>query len=148
MRAMGRRRRQAVLTANTLGEAARTIQPEEPAPGLPGWEVVATPGHTPGRISLLRTADAVLIAGDALVNLRLNSVRGLLRQQPGLSSPPWYTTWSRAVAVTSIQNLAAVRPRVLGPGHGRALTQRDTPHLVRGFAVSLGTRSPSEDTGL
>jgi deazaflavin-dependent oxidoreductase (nitroreductase family) len=146
MRAMGHRRREAVLAGNTLGDAAHTLRPGEPLPGLPGWEVVATPGHTPGHISLFRAVDGVLIAGDALVNLRLNSVGGLLRQQSGLSGPPWYTTWSRAAAVTSIRSLAALGPTVLGPGHGRALTGPDTPHLVRGFAAALGTRSPSEDT--
>jgi deazaflavin-dependent oxidoreductase (nitroreductase family) len=146
LRAMGRRRREALLARNRLGETARTLRPGEPVPGLPGWEVVATPGHTPGHVSLFRPADGVLIAGDALVNLRLNSVCGLLRQQPGLSGPPWYTTWSPAGAVSSIQSLASLRPTVLGPGHGRPLTGPDTPHLVRGFAARLGSRSPNDDT--
>lgn len=144
MRLMGRRRREAVLAGNTLGDAARTLRPGEPVPGLAGWEVVATPGHTPGHISLLRAADRVVIAGDALVTLRLDSVRGLLCRQPGLSGPPWYTTWSPAAAVTSIHRLAALCPTVLGPGHGHPLTGPDTAHLVRGFVAALGTRSPSE----
>ncbi|NHU48465.1 MBL fold metallo-hydrolase [Rhodococcus sp. A14] len=145
MRVIGRRRREKLLARNTLGEVAHTLRPAEPVPGLPGWEVVATPGHTPGHISLFRPADGVLIAGDALVNLRLNSIYGLLSQQSGLSGPPWYTTWSQAAAATSIQNLAALGPTVLGPGHGRALTEQDTPNLVRGFAAALGARPPSQD---
>jgi len=144
MRAMGGRRRRALLAGNTLGDAARTVRPGEPLPRLPGWEVVATGGHTPGHISLFRDSDGVLIAGDALVNLRLESVRALLRPQSGLSGPPWYTTWSRAAAVSSIRTIAAVGPRVLGPGHGPALTGPETLHLVRGFAAALGPRSPRE----
>lgn len=146
MRVIGRRRREALLARNTLGEAARALRPGEPVPGLPGWEVVATPGHTPGHTSIFRPADRVLIAGDALVNLRLNSVHGLLRQQPGLSGPPWYTTWNPAAALTSIQSLAALGPTVLGPGHGRALTGPNTLNLVRALAAALGTRPPSQDT--
>lgn len=146
MRAMGRRRREALSTRNTLGDAARPLPPGEPMSGLPGWEVVATPGHTPGHVSLFRPADRVLIAGDALVNLRLNTVRGLLRQQPGLSGPPWYTTWSPSRAVASIQKLADLSPAVLGPGHGPPLTGPDTPRLIRAFAATLDTKAPSTDT--
>jgi glyoxylase-like metal-dependent hydrolase (beta-lactamase superfamily II) len=146
MRVIGRRRREGLLARNTLGGAAHALRPGEPAPGLPGWEVVATPGHTPGHTSIFRPADGVLIAGDALVNLRLNSVHGLLRQQSGLSGPPWYTTWNPAAALTSIQNLAALGPTVLGPGHGRALTGPNTLNLVRGLAAALRTRPPSQDT--
>lgn len=147
MRAMGRRRRDALLARNTLGEVARPLRPGEPVPGLPGWEVVSTPGHTPGHISLFRTADGVLIAGDALVTLRLNSLRGLLHQQPGLSGPPWYTTWSHAAAVSTIQRLAALHPMVLGPGHGRALTGPDTPQLVQGFAAAFDTPISEQGAG-
>ena len=35
----------------------------------PGFVVVPTPGHTPGHVSLWRTADRVLVAGDALMGL-------------------------------------------------------------------------------
>jgi deazaflavin-dependent oxidoreductase (nitroreductase family) len=142
MRMIGRRRREALLARNTLGDAARPLWAGEPVPGLPGWEVVATPGHTPGHVSLLRTADRILIAGDALVNLRLNSVSGLLQQRPGLSGPPWYSTWNRGRAVSSIQQLAALSPRALGPGHGRPLTGPDTLHRVQAFAATLDTRAP------
>lgn len=147
MRAMGRHRREAVLTGNALGEAARTLYPGVPVPWLPGWEVVATPGHTPGHVALFRPADRVLISGDALVNLRLNSVRGLLRQQPGLSGPPWYSTWDPAAAGASIQHIAALHPRVLGPGHGRPLTGPDTPHRVDDVARALSAHSPRRTPG-
>jgi hypothetical protein len=36
----------------------------------------------------------VLITGDAVVTLRLNSLAGLLLQRHGLSGPPRYTSWS------------------------------------------------------
>lgn len=144
MRAMGRRRREALLARNTLGDAARAVRPGEPVPDLPGWEVIATPGHTPGHISLFRPSDGVLIAGDALVNIRLNSIRGLLRRRSGLSGPPWYTTWNPAAAVDSLRDLAALGPTVLCPGHGPALTGPATSQLVRGFAAALRTRPPSQ----
>jgi glyoxylase-like metal-dependent hydrolase (beta-lactamase superfamily II) len=48
MRAMGKRRREAVLARSSLSEVARTFEPDARVPGLPGWECIPTPGHTPG----------------------------------------------------------------------------------------------------
>ncbi len=106
MRAMGRRRREAVFARSSLGEVARTLEPDAGIPGLPGWACIPTEGHTPGHVSYLRPADRVLITGDAVVTLKMNSLLGLLLQRPGLSGPPWYTTWSQRAARESIVKLA------------------------------------------
>ena len=70
MRVMGRRRREAVLARSSLGDVARVFEPGAGVPGLPGWEWVPTPGHTPGHVSYFRPSDRVLITGDALVTCR------------------------------------------------------------------------------
>ncbi|WP_407345423.1 MBL fold metallo-hydrolase [Pengzhenrongella phosphoraccumulans] len=132
LRALGARRRAAVLARASLGEVARTFDPADGVPGLPDWDCVPTPGHTPGHISVLRRRDRVLITGDALLTLRVNSWSGLLLQRPGLSGPPWYTTWSRRAARESIDALARLEPTVLAGGHGRPLT--GTAAHVRAFA--------------
>jgi glyoxylase-like metal-dependent hydrolase (beta-lactamase superfamily II) len=139
MRALGRRRREAVLARGSLGAAASAFAPSSGVPGLPGWECIPTPGHTPGHVSFFRPAGRVLIAGDALVTLEINSWTGLLRQRPGLSGPPWYTTWNRQAARQSIQRLARLSPAVLAGGHGEPMTGTGTAAAVAAFAALTGT---------
>jgi glyoxylase-like metal-dependent hydrolase (beta-lactamase superfamily II) len=134
MRAMGRRRREAVLARSSLGEAASTFEPSAGVPGLSGWECVPTPGHTPGHVSYFRASDRVMISGDALVTLKVNSWAGLLLQRPGLSGPPWYTTWSHRAARESIQRLARLEPTVLAGGHGRPMTGAGTAEALSAYA--------------
>jgi glyoxylase-like metal-dependent hydrolase (beta-lactamase superfamily II) len=135
MRAMGRRRREQVLARSSLGDAASTFEPGSGVPGLPGWEWIPTPGHTPGHVSYFRATDRVLITGDALVTLRVNSWAGLLVQQAGLSGPPWYTTWSSQAARESIERLARLEPTVLAGGHGRPMTGAGTAEALSAYAA-------------
>jgi glyoxylase-like metal-dependent hydrolase (beta-lactamase superfamily II) len=135
MRVMGRRRRQAIFARSSLAEVARAFEPDAGVPGLPGWQCLPTPGHTPGHVSFFRPDDRVLITGDALVTLQMNSLTGLLLQRPGLSGPPWYTTCSRTAARNSIHRLARLEPTVLAGGHGRPLTGTGTAAAVRRFAA-------------
>jgi glyoxylase-like metal-dependent hydrolase (beta-lactamase superfamily II) len=110
MRLIGRRRRESMLRDGSLAGLTRTLHPGEPLSCLPGWEVIATPGHTPGHVSYFRPADHVLPSGDALVTAELNSVPGLLRRRTGLSGPPWYTTRDTAEAAASVRRLAELNP--------------------------------------
>jgi glyoxylase-like metal-dependent hydrolase (beta-lactamase superfamily II) len=134
MRAMGRRRREAVLARSSLGDVARTIQAGAEVPGLPDWRCIPTPGHTPGHVSYFRAGDSVLISGDALLTLEVNSWAGLLLQRPGLSGPPWYTTWSPRAATESIERLARLEPAVLAGGHGRPMTGAGTAAALSAYA--------------
>lgn len=134
MRAMGTRRREAVLVRGSLRAVARTVEPGPAVPRLPGWECIPTPGHTPGHLSYFRPADRVLIAGDALVTLKVNSLTGLLWQRPGVSGPPWYTTWNWHVARESVGRLARLEPAVLAGGHGKPMTGTATAAAVSAFA--------------
>jgi len=142
MRAMGRKRREAVLSRSSMGEIARAFDPGgqvpgDPGgqvPGLPGWQCLPTPGHTPGHVACYRPADGVLISGDALVTLRVNSPVGLLGRQ-GLSGPPWYTTWDRQAARDSVVAMARLEPTVLCPGHGTPVTGPQLAAEIRSFAA-------------
>jgi glyoxylase-like metal-dependent hydrolase (beta-lactamase superfamily II) len=134
LRAMGRRRREAVLARSSLGAVAHSFEPGFEVPGLPDWECIPTPGHTPGHVSFFRPQDRVLITGEALVTLQLNSWKGLLLQRSGLSGPPWYTTWNRRAANDSTNRLARLEPTVLAGGHGNPLTGTDTATTVGTFA--------------
>jgi glyoxylase-like metal-dependent hydrolase (beta-lactamase superfamily II) len=141
MRVVGQRRRDAMLARSNLGPVVRVLEPDAGVPGLPGWQCIPTPGHTPGHISFFRNSDHVLITGDAVVTMELNSLSGFLRQRPGLSKPPWYTTWNRSVARESIITLAGLEPTVLAGGHGVPMTGPETASALCDFAgVPRGTR--------
>ena len=49
-------------------------------PGMPGWHWLHTPGHSPGHVSLWRNADRLLIAGDAFVTTKQESVCAAVTQ--------------------------------------------------------------------
>ena len=135
MRGIGMRRRRALLARSSIGEVARTFESRAGVPRLPEWQCIPTPGHTPGHVSYFRPSDRVLIAGDALVTLQLNSWTGLLLQRAGLSGPPWYTTYDRRAAKESLESLAQLDVTVLAGGHGLPMTGRDTAAAVRAFVA-------------
>jgi glyoxylase-like metal-dependent hydrolase (beta-lactamase superfamily II) len=60
-----------------LGDRVRELKPNE-FPGIPGWEWMRTPGHSPGHISLFRSSDRVLLAGDAFATMNMDSWTGLI----------------------------------------------------------------------
>lgn len=134
LRLFGERRRDEILAQGKLAGFARALDPGSQPPSLPGWHCVPTPGHTPGHASFYRASDRVLISGDALVTLRLNSIVGLLLGRPGLSGPPWYTSWSWHEAKASVAALARLQPLVVAGGHGRPMRGADTPATVNAFA--------------
>jgi glyoxylase-like metal-dependent hydrolase (beta-lactamase superfamily II) len=141
MRAIGRRRREAMLAGSSLEGVARAFDPNATVPELPGWECIPTPGHTPGHVSFFRPRDRVLITGDAVVTMRLNSLPGLVLQRPGLSGPPRYTSWNWRMAKTSVAALARLEPLVLAGGHGTPLAGAETAGALRAFAAHFGGRA-------
>ena len=77
------------------------------------WEVVRTPGHTPGHLSLWQPEERLLVVGDALSDYDVGWVN------VALDGPD-----AAATALTSLHRLADLVPRVLLPAHGRS---RPTP---------------------
>jgi glyoxylase-like metal-dependent hydrolase (beta-lactamase superfamily II) len=146
MRAIGKRRREALFARSSLRDVARAFDPTSGVPGLPEWECIPTPGHTPGHLSFFRPADRVLISGDAIVTFKIGSFTGLILQQPGLSGPPWYTTWNRRLARESINRLARLQPTVLAGGHGEPMTTAQTTAALRDFAGLASRRTGRDDS--
>lgn len=79
--------------------------------GEADWEVLATPGHTPGHLSFYQPDEQVLLIGDALhdddvgwINLALDG--------PG----------AIGVALQSVERLAALHARYCLSGHGPRIT--------------------------
>jgi glyoxylase-like metal-dependent hydrolase (beta-lactamase superfamily II) len=142
MRLFGRRRRERILARSSLSGVVRAFDPTAAIPGLPGWECIPTPGHTPGHVSFFRGGDRVLISGDAIVTLNVNSVPGLLLGRQRLSGPPWYTSWNRRSAEASIVTLARHGPLVLAPGHGFPMSGAGTPQVLLSFAEGHARHAP------
>jgi glyoxylase-like metal-dependent hydrolase (beta-lactamase superfamily II) len=139
MRAMPRRRVESMLSKASLKDVAQTFDPGAAVPGLPGWECIPAPGHTPGQVAFFRSGDRVLITGDALLTVDLNSFWGLLflglrQNRQRVSGPPWYTTWSWPAAKESVAALARLEPRVLACGHGIPMTGDRAARELRAFA--------------
>jgi glyoxylase-like metal-dependent hydrolase (beta-lactamase superfamily II) len=130
-----------MLARSSLSDVSRPFEPGAGVPGLPGWECIPTPGHTPGHVSFFRASDRVLVTGDAVVTLRLNSLAGLLLGRQGLSGPPRYTSWSWRAAKESVAKLARLEPNVLAGGHGTHLTGPRTAGVVRAFADRFSGRA-------
>ena len=146
LRLLPRRRVDAMTSAASLAGVARPLDPAGPPPGLPDWRCVAAPGHTPGHAAFFRARDRMLIAGDAVVTVNLNSARALLPGKPGAWGPPRYTTWNWPLAKESVAALARLEPHVLAGGHGRPMTGTGTAARLRALAETLhgdtGTAGP------
>lgn len=93
----------------------RLLQPGDRVGSL---EVVASPGHTPGHVSLLDTRDRTLYAGDAFSTL--GGVATSAKVNPRFPLPA-LATWDRATELASARALRALDPARLAPGHGRVV---------------------------
>jgi glyoxylase-like metal-dependent hydrolase (beta-lactamase superfamily II) len=116
-----------------LGGRLRELHTHK-VPGAPGWEWVATPGHSPGHICLFRASDRVLLTGDALVSVNMDSWIGLIGAHPQLAGPPAPFTINWSAALSSIKELANLRPNVLGSGHGVPISDSDLAERLEHFA--------------
>lgn len=105
---------------------------------LPGWQVLHTPGHTPGHVSFFRPSDLMLIVGDAFCTTKPESFFDAAITQPAeLHGPPAYFTADPRQAARSIRRLAALHPRVLAPGHGRPLAGLEVEEKLARFAAQF-----------
>ncbi len=116
---------------------AEAIHPLErsPLPGMPQWEWLATPGHSPGHISLFRSTDRVLLAGDAVATMNMDSWPGLVfgKQVLARAGAPFNTDWDATRA--SVKAMAELRPNVIGCGHGIPISDPDLPARMARFAT-------------
>lgn len=99
----------------------RPLPEDGSVPGMPGWQWIYTPGHSPGHISLWREADRTIIAGDAFITTAQESAYAVAVQKPEMHGPPQYFTPDWSSAETSVQTLAALEPDLAVTGHGPAM---------------------------
>ena len=113
-------------------------------PGLPDWQWLPTCGHSPGHVSFFRESDRVLIAGDAVVTTKQESLLNALLQREMVWRPPAYYTCDWAAARRSLETIAALRPEWLATGHGRALAGEPMREALRELADRFDTFMPDQ----
>jgi len=135
------------IDLGTRLRALPTLQTDRTAAAdLPGWEILHTPGHTPGHVSLFREEDGTLLVGDAFCTTKPESFfEAALAQQPELHGPPSYFTSDWESARQSVQRLAKLNPTVVAPGHGKPLSGPTVPDALRMLAANFDAVSVPEN---
>jgi glyoxylase-like metal-dependent hydrolase (beta-lactamase superfamily II) len=124
---------------SSMENIATAFDPRAGVPGLPDWRCVPTPGHTPGHVAFFRDTDRVLITGDAVLTVNLNSLRDFVLSKHTIAGPPYISTWDWPTAAQSVAALARLEPQVLAPGHGAPMTTAAAG--LRAFSASLSARA-------
>jgi len=101
-----------------LGLRVHALPEDGSVPGLRGWRWIPTPGHSPGHVSFVRDADRTLIAGDAFVTTKQESLVAVMTQRPEVHGPPMYFTPDWGAARRSVRHLADYAPAAAVTGHG------------------------------
>lgn len=110
-----------VLESLESAPVNQTVQDQEQLPWCQGMEIVHTPGHTPGHISIYLEASRTLIAGDAVV-IEANG-------ELGIANPQY--TLDLAQAVRSVQRLVDYEIDTLICYHGGIFSGEVRPALQR-----------------
>lgn len=108
-------------------------------PGFSDWKILHTPGHAPGHVSFFRESDGTLIAGDAFVTVKQESLAAVFSQAQKVHGPPQYFTYDWFEAHQSVKLLASLKPRIAACGHGipieGELLTLELDELVNNFAI-------------
>jgi glyoxylase-like metal-dependent hydrolase (beta-lactamase superfamily II) len=95
---------------SSIDAGGKTLKPVKDGDEVFGLQIIGTPGHTLGHVSIFEPGTGVLVAGDALRNQ--NVLEG---------AAPLYTA-DQAQADASVKKLAGLDVRAILPGHGKPLT--------------------------
>ncbi len=117
-----------------LGYRVRLLPEDHSVPQFPDWRWIHTPGHTAGHVSLFREEDRLLIAGDAFVTTKQESLFAVATQRPELHGPPAYYTTDWDAARVSVEHLAALHPYIVATGHGQPLAGPDVAFALTDLA--------------
>jgi glyoxylase-like metal-dependent hydrolase (beta-lactamase superfamily II) len=101
-----------------VGEGLQDLPPGGVVPGLEDWTWYHTPGHAPGHVSFFHQRQSILVAGDAITTVDLDSCRALLSLRRRICRPPAPFTFDWEKAHRSVELLARLGPTVVCAGHG------------------------------
>ncbi len=101
------------LEFSSVVHASPALYEGEEVPGLPGWRIMKTPGHSPDHLSLFHQESGIMIGGDFLLQ-RISS--------NALIEPPPLTKRDRPKPLLqyrdSLKTAAELPITVILPGHG------------------------------
>lgn len=124
----------------------RALPEDGRIPGLEDWRWIHTPGHTPGHVSFWNAGTRALLAGDAVITTRQESLRGALLPQAHLQGPPAYFTPDWTAADLSVRRLADLEPRIMVTGHGPALQGDALSERLHALATTFRQRALPNDS--
>jgi glyoxylase-like metal-dependent hydrolase (beta-lactamase superfamily II) len=121
-----------------IGEQVKALPQDGTIPFMPGWKWLHTPGHTPGHVSFFRDQDRTLLAGDAFVTVKQESLYKVMTQIMEISGPPRYFTTDWEQAYDSVKKLEELKPDLAVTGHGLPMSgnelSENLAYLVENFA--------------
>ena len=104
-------------------------------PFLPEWRWIHTPGHSPGHVCYFRESDRTLIAGDAFITQKQESLIGALTRATVVHGPPTYFTPDWISARSSIETIESLQPRYAITGHGLPIANPQLVHHLHLLAT-------------
>ena len=110
----------------------RALPADGSVPGASGWRWLHTPGHTAGHVSLFRETDRVLVAGDALATMDLDSWAAQVTKPRVFDRPPVPFTPDWNATRASVSALAELEPAVVAAGHGLPIAD-DAARRLRAY---------------
>ncbi|MCM3568014.1 MBL fold metallo-hydrolase [Neobacillus mesonae] len=105
-----------------LGSWVKPLPADGNVPYLQGFRWIHTPGHSPGHVSFFRKEDRMLIAGDAFVTVRQDSLYKVITQEEEVNGPPRYLTTDWQAAWASVKTLYDIKPAYAVTGHGKPMS--------------------------
>lgn len=124
-----------------LIDAVKSLPIDGNIPFMPEWKYIHTPGHAPGHISLWREQGRVLVAGDAFVTTRQESVFSVVTQRKVISGPPKYFTYDWYQADKSVNALADLSPEIVATGHGKPMAGQEMRQQLMDLALNFSDRA-------
>lgn len=124
-----------------LGARVHELPADGSVPGLRGWRWIPTPGHSPGHVSFVRDTDRTLIAGDAFVTTKQESLVAVMTQRPEVHGPPMYFTPDWDAARRSVRHLADYAPTSAITGHGPPMRGERLQSELRQLASQFDERA-------
>ncbi|MBV9471062.1 MAG: MBL fold metallo-hydrolase [Abitibacteriaceae bacterium] len=120
-----------------FGSRVRELTPDGEVPEMPDWKWYFTPGHSPGHVSYFRASDNTLVAGDAVATMNMDSWVGAMtkKQEIARAGAPFNCDWG--ATRESVQQLAQLRPKVIGAGHGIPMTEPNLAEQLETFAANF-----------
>lgn len=120
-----------------LGSHVKPLPSDGTVPSMLEWQWIHTPGHSPGHVSFYRQSDGALIAGDAFVTVKQESLFKTLVQDQEISGPPRYFTTDWQQAWDSVKTLSDLKPQIAITGHGMPMKGQELTENLTKLAIDF-----------